>query len=205
MSRYLVPAETTEVETRAGNSRFLSVASRVRATSDVHDQLRDRRQTYPQANHHVYAFKVGYAPSVTEGMSDDGEPTGTSGPPTLAVLRGRDVGDCLVITTRFFGGTKLGTGGLVAAYTAAAQAVLDACPFEEKIDRTTGTLNVPYPQHDAAKRLLTRCGAEILVEDFAAHVTLRFRIAIDDVPMLQSELREQSQGSLQADIDPHDS
>jgi putative IMPACT (imprinted ancient) family translation regulator len=78
----------------------------------------------PNASHHVYAFRVGHGNSIIEGMSDDGEPTGTAGPPVLAVLRGTQIGDIIVIVTRYFGGTKLGTGGLVRAYPEAAQIAL---------------------------------------------------------------------------------
>ena len=80
------------------------------------------RAEMPDANHHVYAYRVGFGNSVIEGMSDDGEPSGTSGPPVLAVLRGSGIGDVIVVVTRYFGGTKLGTGGLVRAYSDAARA-----------------------------------------------------------------------------------
>ncbi len=84
------------------------------------------RAEMPDANHHVYAYRVGFGNSVIEGMSDDGEPSGTSGPPVLAVLRGSGIGDVIVVVTRYFGGTKLGTGGLVRAYSEGARAGLES-------------------------------------------------------------------------------
>src|SRR5688572_19497440 len=116
-TRYPIPAETTRVEIRVVNSRFIATIAEARTAEDAHAFIAAIRAEFANASHNVYAFRAGYGASVIEGMSDDGEPSGTAGRPALSVLRGADLGDVVLVITRYFGGTKLGTGGLVRAYT----------------------------------------------------------------------------------------
>ena len=88
MTKYPIPARTTRVETVVVNSRFIATIGRADTVAEARQFIQAARDEMPDATHHVYAFRVGYGGSVTEGMSDDGEPSGTSGPPVLAVLRG---------------------------------------------------------------------------------------------------------------------
>src|SRR6185436_2860271 len=99
-------------------------------------------------------YLVGYGSSVTAGMSDAGEPSGTAGRPALAVLRGSGLGDVVVVVTRYFGGTLLGTGGLVRAYGDAVKAVLELLPREEKVELHTLLVSLPYAAYGACKLLL---------------------------------------------------
>src|SRR5438552_3674735 len=117
----LIPAGAARTEIRASNSRFI-------ATAGV-------RAAMPDASHHVYAYIVGHGATTTLSMTDDGEPPGTAGRPVMAVLKGSGLGDVALVITRYFGGTLLGTGGLVRAYGDAAKAVLAILPRAEKIDR----------------------------------------------------------------------
>ena len=90
------------------------------------------------------AFLIGFGNSVTAHCNDDGEPSGTAGRPILAVLQGSGLGDIAVVVTRYFGGTKLGTGGLVRAYSDATKAVLAILPRAEKVPTTQCMLALPY-------------------------------------------------------------
>ena len=105
---YHIPAEEHRVEIVVGKSRFITTVRYVETVDEA------------KASHHVYAYRLGYGNSITEGLSDDGEPTGTPGPPAMAVLRGHDIGDVIVVITRYFGGRKLGKGGLVRALSSPA-------------------------------------------------------------------------------------
>lgn len=172
MSVYSVPAHTVRVETVVVNSRFIATASRADSVAEAKAFIQSIRDEMPDASHHVYAFKVGYGGSVIEGMSDDGEPSGTSGPPTLAVLRGADIGDTVIVITRYFGGTKLGTGGLVRAYSGAAKEVLAALPVELKIPKCVVGVTIAYTFYQRLKLLLAEHHAEIEHEDFTADVTV---------------------------------
>ena len=123
-TRYPIPAATARVTTTALNSRFLATAAHTPTVESAKELIAAVRAEMPDATHHCYAFLVGYGASVIAGMSDDGEPAGTAGRPMLAVLRGADLGDVTVVVTRYFGGTLLGTGGLVRAYGGCAAACL---------------------------------------------------------------------------------
>ncbi len=99
MSRYQVPKARHRIEIRVSNSRFITTAAPAFTVKEAQDFIRAIRTEMPDATHHVYAFKIGYGASVSEGMSDDGEPSGTSGPPTLAHLRGAEIADTVIVTT----------------------------------------------------------------------------------------------------------
>src|SRR5690606_7514798 len=90
---YPIPARTTRIENVVVNSRFIATAARADSVDEAKAFIQSIRAEMPDATHHVYAFKIGYGGSIIEGMSDDGEPSGTSGPPVLAVLRGAEIGD----------------------------------------------------------------------------------------------------------------
>jgi uncharacterized YigZ family protein len=137
------------------------------------------RAELPDAGHHCYAFLVGYGASVTAGMSDDGEPAGTAGRPMLAVLRGADLGDVTVVVSRRFGGTLLGTGGLVRAYGDAVRAVLEQLPRAEQVELVRVSVLVSYAGYAAARRALEAAGASIAGEEFAADVRLAVVVPAD--------------------------
>ena len=132
--------------------------------------IAELRAALPRANHYVYAFRVGFGKSVTEGMSDDGEPRGTAGPPTLAVLRGSGIGDIVLVTARFFGGTKLGAGGLVRAYTESAQEALRRLPTEMKVERQVVGIEMPYSLYEIVKLMIARHEGAIEEESFDTQV-----------------------------------
>lgn len=178
--RYPIPAETTRVEIGVVNSRFIATIGEARTAAEARAFIDRIRTEFHNATHNVYAFRAGYGGSITEGMSDDGEPPGTAGRPALAVLRGADLGDVVLVITRYFGGTKLGTGGLVRAYTEAAQAGLEALPRAERVERRRGLLEIPYNLYEQVKRLVAAHQGQIEDEDFAAEVTLTVVFAADD-------------------------
>lgn len=191
---YAIPASTTRVEQVVVNSRFIATAGRADTVEDAKTFIQAVRDEMPGATHHVYAFKVGYGGSVIEGMSDDGEPSGTSGPPVLSVLRGAEIGDIVVVVTRYFGGTKLGTGGLVRAYGGAAKAVLAALPVELKIEKALVGVNIAYSFYERLKLLLVAHQAETLREEFAADVTVFVRLPADQLDSLSDALRNLTSG-----------
>ncbi len=197
MSGRLIPRGRTRVEHRAGNSRFLATIGPAPSVKVARAFLHAIREEMPDATHHVHAFRVGHGASITEGMSDDGEPAGTSGPPALAVLRGSGLGDVALVITRYFGGTKLGTGGLVAAYGDAAKAAVAAVETEEKITRVAMELTVPYPHLEGVKRLLAAQGGRVVREGFEADVTLRVQVPEESVASLRERLGDLSSGQIE--------
>ena len=143
---------------------------------------------------------IGGGNSVTEYCSDDGEPSGTSGRPALAVLRGSGLGDVALVITRYFGGTLLGKGGLVRAYTESAQMVVNAVPRARRLEVHVAMLAVPYPLLERVRLLVPQYQGKILEEDFAADITMTVQIPVECTPGFQEALQELSAGKLQAEI-----
>ena len=167
---YLIPASVTRSEIVIKKSRFLTTVQLASTVKAARAAIADVRAEMSNASHHVYAFRVGFGKTVTEGMSDDGEPKGTAGPPTLAVVRGSEIGDIALVTTRYFGGTKLGTGGLVRAYTESAQVALGQVKTELKVERKLVGIEMPYSLYNIVKLLLATHKGIIEEEVFGAKV-----------------------------------
>lgn len=149
----------------------------------------------PDASHHVYAFRVGFGSSVIEGLSDDGEPSGTSGPPVMNVLRGSDLGDALIVITRYFGGTLLGTGGLVRAYSEAAALAIKACPTTLKIEYAHLQILLEYSAFTVFKRILPDYEAEIVSESFSDSIELEVTVPALNVERLIAAVTDLTAGS----------
>ena len=191
---YLVPAAPIRTELIVKKSRFLSTIRLASTVAAARAGIAAIRAEMPGASHHVYAFRVGFGNAVTEGMSDDGEPKGTAGPPSLAVLRGSDVGDILLVTARYFGGAKLGTGGLVRAYTHSAQEALRQLKTELKVERRLVGIELPYAYYDIVKRMIAAHNGAIEDESFAAQVLVIARFVVPDLQRFSAALKDRTAG-----------
>lgn len=196
MSQFPVPARTTRIETVVVNSHFIATIGRADTVEQAKAFIQSVRSEMPDATHHVYAFKVGYGGSVTEGMSDDGEPSGTSGPPVLAVVRGADLGNVVIVITRYFGGTKLGTGGLVRAYSGAAKDALAALPVEMKTEKCYVGITAAYTFYERLRNLLVDHRAEIDGEEFDTEVTIYAYLPVDQFDSLVSSVQNLTAGQV---------
>ncbi|MCB9421402.1 MAG: YigZ family protein [Ardenticatenaceae bacterium] len=199
-NRYPIPATETRAEIEVKNSRFIATAAPVFSVDEAKEFIKRIKQEFSDASHNVPAFVVGFGPSVTAHCNDDGEPSGTAGRPALAVLQGSGLGDVAVVVTRYFGGTKLGTGGLVRAYGDAVKAVLDVLPRAEKVPTHTVMLALPYTLFERVKLLVADWNGRILDETFAADITLTIQFVVEKFPGFQEALTELSHGSLTAEI-----
>ncbi len=133
--RYPVPAARHRVAQSIDRSRFICTVQRIASPEDAHAFLKEMSAEFPDATHNCWAFVAGPPGSTSRiGMSDAGEPHGTAGRPMLTVLLHSGVGDIAAIVTRYYGGTKLGTGGLVKAYGGAVQLALATLPLTERVD-----------------------------------------------------------------------
>lgn len=193
---YPVPAKEVRQEIVIQGSRFIATLAPVFSVEEARAFLARIRAEFSDATHNVPAYLIGGGNSVLAHASDDGEPSGTAGRPALAVLKGSDLGDVAVVVTRYFGGTKLGTGGLVRAYTQAVQEVVAAVPRAEKVLADTLLLAAPYPLLERIRILVDEIGGEILDEEFGADVTLTLRFRVDDTARFQTGLQELSAGKL---------
>lgn len=198
--RYPVPARETRVELRVKNSRFIATLAPAFSVDEARAFVERMRQEFADATHNVPAYVVGHETSVTAHCNDDGEPSGTAGRPVLAVLQGSGLGDAAMVVTRYFGGTKLGTGGLVRAYGDAARAVLAEAPRAERVPTHTVNVTVPYALFESLRLLIAGYSGNILDETFAAEVTVTAQMAQEKLPAFQDALRELSNGARQAEI-----
>lgn len=176
-------------ETLVKKSRFIAEIFPVKNQRDVRALLKAQKQKYADSSHVVHAFALGKNAEIM-GMSDDGEPAGTAGRPVLAVLKGSGCTDILLTVTRYFGGTLLGTGGLVKAYTQAAQAVLALAHTEVFAEREEFGLRLSYEDYETCKRLLKKFGVKVTVEDFAENVHISGCIETALKEAFERELRD---------------
>ncbi len=195
---YPVPACEVRREIVVINSRFIAALAPAATVEAARAFVARIRGAFPDASHHVPAYIVGGGASAVAHASDDGEPAGSAGRPVLAVLRGSGLGDVVVVVTRYFGGTKLGIGGLVRAYTQAAQRVVAAVPRARKVLSHTVMLGLPYNRLEQVRRLTAQHGGTVLDEAFAAEVTLTLRFPAAAFPAFQEALQEFSAGRLEA-------
>ncbi|MBX3064473.1 MAG: YigZ family protein [Anaerolineae bacterium] len=195
--KYRIPTATIRMETEVSKSRFIATVGMAATATDARAFIAAIRTEMPDASHHVYAFRAGYGSSVTEGVSDDGEPTGTSGPPILNVLRGSEIGDIVMVVTRYFGGIKLGTGGLVRAYSDAARSALALLTTHEKVELCQLGLTVPYALYERIKQTVEQYSACIDDEAFEAEVTLFVTLPVEQVEAFTVTLRDLSAGKIE--------
>lgn len=195
-SRLRVPRTGAEVTLTIKGSRFIAQAQPASTPGESRAAIEAVKAAHPDAAHVVYAFRVGGHASEEYGMSDAGEPKGTAGRPTLEVLKGSAVADVVLTTVRYFGGTKLGTGGLVRAYTEAAQAVLEKLPTRLLVAQVAARLTVTYEYLDPVQHTLSEHGAELLEEEYAERVAVRFRVEAARFDALASALQNVSRGTL---------
>jgi uncharacterized YigZ family protein len=200
MSSYPVPAHEIRIEFTVSNSRFISTLAPVFSVDEAKTFIARIKAEFPDASHNVPVYLVGHGDSETAHCSDAGEPSGTAGRPALAVLRGSGLGDVAVVITRYFGGTKLGTGGLVRAYSQAVRVVIEAVPRAEKVLTHTVMLVFPYTYLERVRLLVTSHSGTLLDEEFTADVTLTGRLRVDKLSAFQSALSDLTKGKVQAQI-----
>jgi uncharacterized YigZ family protein len=182
------------------NSRFIATAAPAFNVEQAREFIQEIRREFSDASHNVPVFLIGSGASVTAHSSDDGEPSGTAGRPALAVLQGSGLGDVVVVVTRYFGGTKLGTGGLVRAYTDAVKAVMAILPRAEKVATHTVMLAVPYPLFEQTRLLIQKFNGKTLDEEFSADVTVSAQFIANDLAPFNEALSELTRGQIQAEI-----
>ena len=182
------------------NSRFIATLAPVFSIEEAKEFIARIKKEFADASHNVPAYIIGGGNTVSEFCSDDGEPSGTSGKPALAVLRGSGLGDVAVVVTRYFGGTLLGKGGLVKAYTESTQLVVNAVDLGRRVEVNVSMLVLPYNLLEQVRLMVVRNGGEVLDEDFAEDVTMTLQFPVESMDGFQNELRELSAGKLKAEV-----
>ncbi len=189
---YQIPAGNISIKQEIKRSRFITSVGRARDKHQAHAFIEKTRSTYPDANHHCWACVAGNPFNTVQiAMSDDGEPQGTAGKPMLSILQHRKIGEIVAVVTRYFGGIKLGTGGLVRAYSSSLQTALQQLPLTEFVASATAQITLTYPSEDNVRRLLKKMQVTIkdviyedwvvLMVEFPANIALELQRQIGNL------------------------
>ena len=200
MKRYIIPARESRNEIIVVNSRFIATIAPVFNVDEAKIFIDKIKSEFYDASHNVPAYIIGHGASITAHCNDDGEPSGTAGRPALAVLQGSGMGDAAVVVTRYFGGTKLGKGGLVRAYGNAVRSVINIAPMAEKVATHIIMIAFPYSHFDRIKLLIQAHQGLILENEFGGDITLTCQFSVDTFPKFQNALLEMTHGTLRAEI-----
>ncbi len=157
--------------------------------------MKAQKEKYFDARHVVHAFVIGNNAEIL-GCSDDGEPGGTAGRPSLDVLKGSGITNCLLTITRYFGGILLGTGGLVRAYSDAAKSVLSICTSEPIVEKKSFELSCGYDLYEQIKKVCLKHGASDLNENFQTDVLISGNIPVSEFENFQRNIKEISCGKV---------
>jgi uncharacterized YigZ family protein len=197
---YSIPGGEARADIVVLNSRFIASAAPALSVDQAREFIAHVRREYPDATHHVSAFLVGHGSTVVAHCNDDGEPSGTAGRPALAILQGSGLGDIVVVVIRYFGGTKLGTGGLVRAYGDAVRAVLEVLPRARKLLTHSVVITTAYPDFERTRLAIATHGGTIVSTDFGAEARITARFAVDDYPLFEDALQDLSCGTASTEI-----
>lgn len=195
---YSIAINDVEDESIINRSRFICYLRPCENIAQAKAQLKELQQLHPQASHHCHAFLTKAADdSQGYGFSDDGEPTGTAGKPMLLALQGGGIGQVCAIVVRYFGGTKLGTGGLQRAYGGSVRQALAFLQSKIKIAMVHKTLACQYSQVDDILHLLRQVEGQVVTQDYQQTVLFRLAIPIEKLALMQDKLHTLSSGQLQ--------
>jgi uncharacterized YigZ family protein len=194
---YPIAAATTVVETVVLRSRFICYLAPCISTEEARQQVKHYQKKHPQASHHCYAYLSG-APDDSQhyGFSDDGEPSGTAGKPMLTMLQGGGIGEVCAVVVRYFGGTKLGTGGLQRAYGSSVRNALEQLTTKIKIPMVAKRLACQYMQVNDILHLLAQVKGEVISQEYGEHVEFTLSLPYAELASFSEKLQTLSAGQL---------
>jgi uncharacterized YigZ family protein len=194
--RYPIPAARHRVEEVIQRSRFITTLAHAPSVDAAREFIDRVRAEFPDATHNCWAYAAG-PPGDTAfvGMSDDGEPHGTAGRPMLNILHHGGVGEIAAVVTRYYGGVKLGTGGLARAYSGGVQLALESLPTVERVDRVEGVVEVDYASVETIRRVLADLDVVTADERFGGTVEFVVEVPVEAVADLETAVAEATRGS----------
>lgn len=202
-ARYPIPAQRFRSEIEVERSRFITTVQEITSPEAAQVFVAELKAEFPDANHNCWAYLVGPPGSSDRiGLSDDGEPHGVAGRPMLTTLQHSGLGDTAVVVTRYFGGIKLGKGGMVKAYTAAVQTALEQLPRAQRIDWAMLTVSFDYSLVTPLQRRLDDFEVETLDSDYGAQVRLRLRLPVEQREGFEKMFADLSAGRGRLTPDP---
>lgn len=196
-SPYQIAASEVINETIVNRSRFICYLSPCSSNEAAKTFLKHVHDLHPQARHHCYAFVSDHPEnSQCYGFSDDGEPSGTAGRPILQVLQGSNIGEICAVVVRYFGGVKLGTGGLQRAYGGSVREALLLLESKTKIPMVHKTLACQYTQVNDILHFVNELGAQVIEQTYQEHVLLSLAIPEQSLSQLEKHIQTLSAGQI---------
>lgn len=194
-TRYPVPARTHRVEQEIRRSRFVTTIGRAATAEQAAEFVGGVAAEFPDATHNCWAYVAGPPGSADRiGMSDAGEPHGTAGRPMLNALLHSGIGEVAAVVTRYFGGTKLGTGGLVRAYASSVKQALATLPVGERVDLATLGVAIEYARVAAVQQLFQPFEAEVVTHSFEAEARYELRLPKANLDAFRQAVLEATRG-----------
>ena len=199
--RYPIPAGLHRVEEEINRSRFITTVGYTPTVEAARAFIGQVRAEFADATHNCWAHLIGPPGSTGQmGYSDDGEPHGTAGKPMATVLEHAGIGDITVVVTRYFGGTLLGKGGLVRAYSGGVKLALETLPLAQHLPKVELLIVVDYGAVTPLQRLLPEFEAELIAEEYDVDVTYRVSLPAERAAALQAKLIELTNGQVLLDL-----
>ena len=196
----LIPAGESQTELVEKHSRFIAQCFGIANEKDAKEIVKRLWEEHPGARHIVWAFVTGEKNSQNMGMSDDGEPKGTAGRPVLNVLSGSGITNVLCTVVRYFGGTLLGTGGLVRAYSQSAKDAIEKLPTKPLVKETSFAFQIGYDIYDSIKYLLKKYDVRILDENFAEAIRIKAVVKESQFADVENEILQLTAGKTKIEI-----
>ncbi len=197
MDSYFVPAGTQTFELEIKRSRFITSVGRIDDRSEGKQFALEVRANHPTASHHCWAHIAGKPDDAQQyNQSDDGEPKGTAGKPMLNVLTHSELGNTIAVVTRYFGGIKLGTGGLVRAYSQSVSEALKQLETTEQLVTLPLSIQFPYTYKGKLDHYFTSHGISITNQLFEANVSYTLAVPISKLELTKADIANQTQGQV---------
>ncbi len=193
--RKVIATAPASCELVVSRSRFLGFLRPIDSDTAARSRISEIASDYHDASHVVFAYVLGEEHEVFS-FSDAGEPHGTAGRPILEVLRHGELINVLVCIVRYFGGTKLGTGGLSRAYADACKELINVVPVREFVNERAFSISVLYEIYEPTKRLIEASGGRIESEVFGTRVDIRLVLDVRVVQNVSRQLAELSRGEI---------
>jgi len=193
---YLIPSGYGEAELVEKRSRFIGRVWPVENEGEALARIAEARSAYWDARHNVYAYIIRGGQT---RYSDDGEPQGTSGMPTLGVFQHEGIFNVCCVITRYFGGILLGAGGLARAYSKTAKLALDAAGASLMREWDLVLVPCPYALYERVKMLVSRCEGSIEETDYGAEILLQILLPVAETPLFTKAVMDASAGTVQAE------
>jgi uncharacterized YigZ family protein len=199
---YKTVQQAAATEVKIKGSQFIGHIHPVHSRDEAEAELNRIRKTYHDATHNCFAYRIGMGVQEVSRCSDDGEPSGTAGRPILQVLVTADVTDTLLVVTRYFGGTKLGTGGLARAYNLSAQQTLAKAGIKDLVLMEELYLGLPYDFYGLVQNLLDKYAGQLGNVTYNKDVLMQVFVRKSMVDSFKMQVTEQSNGRIKLKVQP---